>query len=61
MARTFLYVKENDFLIYHNPEILTADALIIDVYDVVIFIIFCMNDIHIAKSFLLSVSVVEAS
>ncbi len=33
MARTFLYVKENDFLIYHNPEILTADALIIDVYD----------------------------
>lgn len=35
--------------------------VIIDVYDVVIFIIFCMNDIHIAKSFLLSVSVVEAS
>lgn len=42
-----------------NPKYVAI--VIIDVYDVVIFIIFCMNDIHIAKSFLLSVSVVEAS
>lgn len=33
MPRSYLYIKENDFQIYHNPAILSADALIIDIYD----------------------------
>lgn len=33
MARSYLYIKSNDYQIYYSKEILTADAIIIDIYD----------------------------
>lgn len=33
MARSYLYLKSNDYQIYYSKEILDADAIIIDIYD----------------------------